>query len=185
MKTKFDYIDRMILDILRKDGRESITKISEKLSLSNTGIKKRVAKLNKSGVFKIQGSLNLNVMDFKACIILLEVKNNEYSSEIIKTYNSCPYVFFIVEIIGSFNLLLGFYGNSGHDLNLKLKMCGPSNMEGVLHSKIMLISEFKYPKFLPLQIILDDTDEKSNSNFCRFKCKSCIAYNQNECKGCL
>ncbi|NVM35653.1 MAG: AsnC family transcriptional regulator, partial [Candidatus Lokiarchaeota archaeon] len=41
MKAIFDQIDRKILEILIEDGRQSLTQISKKIPLSNTGIKKR------------------------------------------------------------------------------------------------------------------------------------------------
>ena len=185
MKFKFDLIDRKILEMLIDDGRQSLTQISKEIALSNSGIKKRVVKLNKSGILKIQGNFSLEAMKFKACVILLEVKNFECISEIIKAYKSCPYIFLVAEILSSFNLMIGLFGNSDQDLNNKLKLCGPSNKEGVLHSKIILISDFKFPQYLPLHSSLRDNEDLNNSNSCGFKCIDCVAFIKNECKGCL
>lgn len=185
MKTIFDEINRKILNILVKDGREPLTKISEEISLSNTGIKKRIAKLNASGIFKVQGNFNLDAMEFKTCLILLEVKNFELLTNIIKAYKNCPYVFLIAETLGSFNLLMGFYGNRDNDLNFKLKYCGPSNKEGVLHSKIILISDLKSPKFLPLQIFLNNSNDDIYKRECGYNCNSCEAFLNKQCKRCF
>ncbi|NVM17188.1 MAG: winged helix-turn-helix transcriptional regulator [Candidatus Lokiarchaeota archaeon] len=184
MKFKFDLIDRKILEMLIDDGRQSLTQISKEIAMSNSGIKKRVSKLNKSGVLKIQGNFNLEAMEFKACVILLEIKNFEFISKIIKAYKSCPYVFLVAEILSSFNLMIGFFGNSDQDLNNKLKLCGPSNKEGVLHSKTILISDFKFPQFLPLHLSFRENEDIINNNSCGYKCIDCVAFIKNECKGC-
>jgi len=184
MKVKFDHIDIKILKMLIDDGRQTLTQISKKTTLSNSGIKKRVTKLNDSGILKIQGNFNLEAMDFKACIILLEVKNFKFISEISKAYNSCPYVFLVAEILSSFNLMIGLCGNGDQDLNNKLKLCGPSNSEGVLHSQIILISDFKLPQYLPLHLSLKKNEDINKPNSCGFKCVDCAAFIKNECKGC-
>lgn len=169
MNTKLDKTDREILDILSQDGRESFTRISEKVCFSDTGIKKRLSKLNKEGILKIQGNLSLDALNFKACLILLEVKNHEDLNNITNRYDSCPYVFLTLELLGSFNLLIGLYGSTIEDLDKKIKFCGPLNMQGVLHSKIIIISNFKLPQFLPLKIICGKKLEKKNTQICE-KC---------------
>jgi len=166
MNTKLDRTDREILDILTEDGRETFTRISEKVSFSDTGIKKRLSKLNKEGILKIQGNLSLDALNFKACLILLEVKNNEDMNNIIEKYISCPYNFLTLELLGSFNLLIGLYGSTIEDLDKKIKCCGPLNMRGVLHSKIIIISNFKLPQFLPLKIICDKDFKETNEKIC-------------------
>lgn len=166
MNTKLDKTDREILDILTKNGRESFTKISGKLSFSDTGIKKRLYKLNNEGILKVQGNLSLNALHFKACLILLEVRTQEYLNNIIEVYESCPYCFLTLELLGSFNLLIGFYGHDIEDLEKKIKVCGPTHNQGVLHSKILLISNFKLPQFIPLRIIND----KENFRICEGEC---------------
>lgn len=181
MKTRFNQTDRKILDILMKDGRTSVSKISEIISLSNTGTQKRITKLNNLGFLKIRGNLNVNALNIKTCLIILEVKNHNSLATIIKNYKSCPYVYFLAETIGKCNLLIGFYGNSDIDLTVKLKYCGPANMEGILHSEIILISRLKYPMFMPLYF--SNTRHKGGS--CCFKCQNCLAYNKEKCIGCF
>ena len=159
MNTKLDKKDREILDILTKDGRESFTKISEKLSFSDTGVKKRLTKLYREGILKVQGNLNLDALHFKACLILLEVKTREDLNDIIDAYESCPYTFLTLELLGSFNLLIGVYGHDIEDLEKRIIDCGPTQMHGVLRSKIILISNFKIPQYLPLKIFLEKEDQ--------------------------
>ncbi len=170
MNTKLDKTDREILDILTQDGREAFTKISEKLSFSDTGVKKRLSKLNKDGILKVQGNLSLDALHFKACLILLEIRTNEDLNNIIKAYESCPYLFLTLELLGSFNLLIGFYGHNIEDLDKKIKYCGPRRMQGVLHSKLILISSFKIPQFLPLKIISENNFQKESLHICE-KCQ--------------
>ena len=170
MNTKLDKTNREILNILTDNGRESFTKISEKLNFSDTGIKKRLTKLNKEGILKIQSNLNLDALHFKACLILLEVKSNDDLKKIIEAYDSCPYVFLTIELLGNFNLLMGFYGNSIEDLEKKIKLCGPLNMQGILHSEIIIISNFKLPHFLPLKILLENNIEQFNNHTCQECC---------------
>ena len=166
MNTKLDKTNREILEILTNNGRASYTKISEQLSFSDTGVRKRLSKLNEEGILKIQVNLSLDALNFKACLMLLEIKNRKDLDTIIKRYESCPYVFLTLELLGSFNLLIGIYGCNIEDLDKKLKCCGPLNLQGVLHSKIILISNFQLPKFLPLKIICDKKFEEKNTRIC-------------------
>lgn len=171
MHTKLDKTDRAILDILTKHGRESYTTLSKKLSFSDTGIKKRLYKLNNEGILKVQGNLNLDALHLKACLILLEVKGHDDLNRIIKAYENCPYVFLTLELLGNYNLLMGFYGHNIEDVDEKIKDCGPSNMPGVLHSEVMLISNFNLPTFLPLKIV--SADQQVKINVCE-RCSDCL-----------
>lgn len=182
MKTKFDDVDLSILEILMRNGRERMTKISELISLSNTGIKKRISKLNDNGLLKIRGNLNIKALQLKACLITLEIENHKNLAKIVSDYKYCPYVFFIAETIGNFNLVVGFYGNNDNDLNTKLKFCGPTNREGILHSKITFITEFKFPKFFPLHFLHDKEDLAINC--CGCSCQDCEAYLNKACRSC-
>ncbi|MFX1494882.1 MAG: hypothetical protein ACFFBZ_11420, partial [Promethearchaeota archaeon] len=86
---KLDNIDKQIINILFNNGRENLINIGEKVTktdqsiMSHTGVKKRIKKLSNSKILKIQGNININELDYKACLILLEMKNYDEVKKIL------------------------------------------------------------------------------------------------------
>ncbi len=56
MKAKFDEIDRMILEILQKDGRITMKKLGETVHLSSPAVTERVLKLESLGIIESYGA---------------------------------------------------------------------------------------------------------------------------------
>ena len=52
MESQFDYTDKEILHILRKDARKAYSKIAEDLNISNSLVHQRIKKLTEAGVIK-------------------------------------------------------------------------------------------------------------------------------------
>ena len=143
---ELDEIDKQILNELYKNGRESLTTLNQKIYkgdqeiMSHTGVKKRIVKLRDSNVLKIQGNININNLNYKACFILLEMKNYENIKKIIEEYSECPRVFLLAQITGQYNIIMGIVGQSIDVLHRYINYCGPTNKEGVLHSQILFVS---------------------------------------------
>ena len=78
---RLDGIDKQILKELYENGRESLTTLNTKIFktdsevMSHTGVKKRITKLESSEILKVQGNININNLNYKAMLILLEMKN--------------------------------------------------------------------------------------------------------------
>jgi len=183
---ELDDIDKQILNELYKNGRESLTSLNQKILkadqelMSHTGVKKRIIRLRNSEVLKIQGNINFNNLNYKACFILLEMKNYDEIKKIIKCYKDCPRVFLLAHITGQYNLILGIMGQSIDVLHRYINYCGPTNKEGVLHSQILFVSTLETPEFLPINLFSKESQEAKCGNIC----KDCEAFLDGNCDGC-
>lgn len=183
---QLDNIDKQIINALFTKGRESLISIGEKVFkpdqeiMSHAGVRKRIVKLEESEILKVQGNININALNYRACLILIEMKNYEEVKKIINAYSDCPRVFLLAHITGQYNLLMGIIGQNIDVLHRYINYCGPTNKEGILHSEIFFMSEFVTPKFLPLNLF----SKKSQESKCGNICKDCEAFLDGKCDGC-
>ncbi|MFX0073282.1 MAG: hypothetical protein ACFFAO_19555 [Candidatus Hermodarchaeota archaeon] len=183
---ELDEIDKQIINELFKNGRESLTSLNQKIYktdkelMSHAGVKKRIVKLRNSGLLKIQGNISVNNLDYKSCLILLEMKNYDEVKKIIKAYSDCPRVFLLAQITGQYNIIMGIVGQNVDVLHRYINYCGPTNKEGVLHSQILFISNIESPNFFPIKLFCKDSQEDKCGNVC----KNCEAFLDGICDGC-
>ncbi|MGQ4873472.1 MAG: hypothetical protein ACP6IY_05290 [Promethearchaeia archaeon] len=184
---KLDDIDKQIINELYKDGRASLTTLKERIfkedhqsTMSHTGIKKRIQKLKDNDLIKVQANVNISALNYKACFIMLEMKNYEAIKEIIDAYSSCPRVFLLCHISGQYNLIMGIIGQNIDVLHRYINYCGPTNKEGILHSQILFVSDFIIPKYTPINLFNKESQEAKCGNICR----ECEAFLDGSCDGC-
>ena len=183
---QLDEIDKQISKELFDNGRISLTNLNKKIFktdkelMSHTGIKKRITKLRRSEVLKIQGNLNIKKLNYKIIFILLEMKNYEKSKDIIQAYSKCPKIFLLAQISGQYNVIMGVVGQSIDVLHRFINYCGPSNKEGILHSQTLFVSEVETPQFFPLDLF----SQESQESICENVCKNCEAFLDGRCEGC-
>jgi len=181
-----DDINKQILRELFINGRENLTTINKKVlknnqeTMSHTGIKKRITKLENAGILHIQGNININKLNYKACFILLEMKNYDEVKKLIEAYTDCPRVFLLSHITGQYNLIMGVVGQSIDVLHRYINYCGPTNKDGILHSQILFVTSIETPKFLPLNLFSHQSQEYK----CKNVCKECEAFLDGNCDGC-
>ena len=181
-----DQIDKQIIDALFQNGRESLANLSKVViksdneTMSHTGIAKRISKLERSNILKIQANISVPNLEFKAAFILLEMKNHDDVKKVIEEYEECPRVFLLAPVTGQYNLIFGVMGRSNDVLRRYINLCGPTNKPGMLHSSILFTSNFLMPKHLPLNIF----SEVSKEHKCKNICKGCEAFLDGECQGC-
>ncbi|MFX1238297.1 MAG: Lrp/AsnC family transcriptional regulator [Promethearchaeota archaeon] len=181
-----DEIDKQILRALIKNGRESLTQIADKIIKSNNepmshaGIRKRMSKLENSKFLKIQGNIGIEALNYQAAFILLEMKNFDEIKNIKEAYKDCPRVFLLSQLSGRYNLIMGIIAHNISILQRYLNYCGPSNKDGVLHSEVLFVSGFDAPKFFPINIFCNISQETKCGN----TCKECEAFLHNKCGGC-
>ena len=136
-----DEIDKQIINLLFNNGRESLTAIGENVlksnfkSMSHAGINKRISKLEKNKVLKVQGNVSIKTLNYTSCFILLEMKNYDETKKIIDSYSKCPRVFLLSQVSGRYNLIIGIIGQNVEILNRYINYCGPTNKEGILQQQ--------------------------------------------------
>ncbi len=183
---KIDKIDKQILNELYNNGRESLLNIKDQVfksdqeSMSHTGVRKRIVKLENSKILKVQGNLNINSLNYHSAFILMEIKSFQDIKKIIKAYKDCPRVFLLSHVTGRYNLILGIVGQNLEVIQRYINFCGPTNKEGILHSEILLVSNLETPNFLPVNLF----SNKSQESNCGNVCKECDAFLDGKCNGC-
>ena len=183
---QLDNIDKQILKELFKNGRENLTTLNhnifkdEKETMSHTGVKNRITKLQGAEILKIQGNVNIENLKYKGCFILLEMKNYDEIKNMINAYSECPRVFLLAHITGQYNLIMGVVGQNVDVLHRYINHCGPTNKEGILHSQIMFSTTIETPKFLPINLFSRESQECKCGNVCQ----SCETFLSGNCEGC-
>lgn len=183
---KLDSIDRQILNALFKDGRDSLTNLEKIIfkssteTMSHSGISKRIAKLEDAGVLKVQANTNINKLQYKALFLLMEMQNYDEVQKIIEAYSECPRVFLMAPVTGQYNLIFGVVGQSVDILHRYLNYCGPTNKKGILHSATIFVSDLIIPKYVPLNLFSQESQELKCGNIC----KNCAAYLEGKCNSC-
>jgi len=186
MIMKLDGIDKQILKALFNNGRKSLTSLEKSVfksateTMSHTGIAKRITKLEDSGVLKVQANTNIEKLQYKALFLLMEMQNYEEVQNVIKAYEDCPRVFLLAQLTGQYNLILGIIGQNVEVLHRYLNYCGPTNKKGILHSASIFVSDFIVPKFIPLNLFSNESQESKCGNICH----ECAAYLDGKCSGC-
>ncbi|MFX1277925.1 MAG: hypothetical protein ACFFA3_00810 [Promethearchaeota archaeon] len=183
---EIDNIDRQIIELLFKNGRESLTNLEKMVfksrneTMSHTGIAKRITKLEDSEILKVQANTNVNKLNYKALFLLMEMSNFDEVQNIIKAYQNCPRVFLLAQLTGQYNLILGIIGQNVDVLHRYLNHCGPTNKKGILHSASIFVSNLILPKYIPINLY----SQESHENDCKNVCKKCAAYLDGKCMGC-
>ena len=71
---KLDRIDRMILDILQRDGRIAISELAARVNLSTTPCSERVKRLEREGIIMgYYARLNPEMLE-RSLLVFLEIK---------------------------------------------------------------------------------------------------------------
>ncbi len=84
---KLDRIDRMILDILQKNGRIAISELAAKVNLSTTPCSERVKRLERDGIIMgYYARLNPELVD-KRLLVFLEIKLSAKSGDVFEAVN--------------------------------------------------------------------------------------------------
>ena len=181
-----DDIDKQLINILTKSGRESLTDIKEfvhkpdNAAMSHSGVRKRIKKLEDNGILHVQGNINVAKLGYQAVFILMEMRNYINVQNIITNYKNCPRVFLLAQVTGQYNIIMGVLAQSIEVLRRFINLCGPTNKDGILHSALMYVSQIETPEFLPTNLFNCESQEEKCENICA----QCEAFAIGDCKGC-
>ncbi|MEM4247908.1 MAG: Lrp/AsnC family transcriptional regulator [Candidatus Nanoarchaeia archaeon] len=100
-----DNIDKQIIDKLSKNGRLSLTELSEGTGISRVAVASRIEKLEKSGLLKVCAALNLEKLNYQTLLVELQIEKTK-TAAFKKLVESNPRILHCFEITGPFNHLL-------------------------------------------------------------------------------
>jgi Lrp/AsnC family transcriptional regulator, leucine-responsive regulatory protein len=97
-----DDIDRKIVDLLRTDGRMSLTDLSEHIGLSRVAIATRLDNLQKNEILKVAPLLNLEKLQYKTFLVQVQVDEKKKKS-LVNFSKKCRKVLFCYEVTDPYN----------------------------------------------------------------------------------
>jgi DNA-binding Lrp family transcriptional regulator len=157
---EIDEIDEQILTGLYKDGNITLQDLSKTVikpngeSMSGTGVKKRIKKLKKRNILKVQGNVNLEKLDYKLVYYLVNLKDYGDIDKIQELKNNCLRLFLLSQIMGKYHLLLGFYGRDIEEVCKSINNCGILNeVIDKKNSDLFRILNLGLPTFYPVKVV--------------------------------
>lgn len=102
-----DRIDQEILKLLGKNPEMSFLAVARKIGLSSITVQKRYEEMRKKKVFfGTTLMLDLSKIGFKGkAFLFITVSKDSNLKEIVEAFRQMPNLFFIVEMVGAFDLL--------------------------------------------------------------------------------
>jgi len=147
-----DDIDRKIIEKLSKDGRLSLTELSEGTGISRVAIASRIEKLENTGLLKVCAALNLEKLNYQTLLVELQVDKTK-TIAFHKLVASNPKVLNCFEISGQFNHLLICTARNNQNLRLfienELKKFSKD-------CRVTLSSNPMTPNFVPLKSLEEE-----------------------------
>ena len=100
-----DDIDIKIIEQLSKNGRASLTNLSNGMELSRVAIANRIEKLLQNSLLHVGVSVNLEKLNYQTFIVEVQVADNN-NSKFKKLVLQSPQIQHCYEVTGQFNWLL-------------------------------------------------------------------------------
>jgi len=134
-----DELDRGILTALRRDGRESNSAIAEVLGVTEGTVRQRVRKLLDSGVLRIAGLANPEIMaEHQLCVLGLKVDESRRLEQRAREVAALAEVQSVAIVTGRYDLLVEVLVPSNHGLIGFLS--GPlAGVQGITSSETFLL----------------------------------------------
>lgn len=176
-----DDVDRKILELLTKNGRESLSEIGKVLGLSHVAVKKRLDKLFSKRIVKVLPAINFEKLGLKAVVILAEVRTSSDIEEIFRKYSNCPRMIFLSTTMGRYNLIAIMVGEDDQTIESILTICSFRREKGIMKSEVHLVNSMLIPRFMPIKIV---AEKRGTITPCGMDCSNCKRYLQDLCLGC-
>ena len=114
---RLDDLDHRIMAALRADGRASNSAIAEALGVVEGTIRQRLRKLLDSGMFKVAGMANPEVMpEHQVCVVGLSIDESRQLEARAAQVGALPEVRSVAIVTGRYDLLVEVVVASNHGL---------------------------------------------------------------------
>ncbi|MBS7638445.1 Lrp/AsnC family transcriptional regulator, partial [Candidatus Bathyarchaeota archaeon] len=98
-----------------------------------------------------------------------------------KVFSKCPRVIFITRTTGEYNLMTIMIAEDMDTLNSIVEVCSIRVRKGIRRSEVIIGETPELPKFIPIRLFTDKSDEDAP---CGINCGKCLKYIENKCLGC-
>ncbi len=178
---ELDDKNKMLINHLQSDGRDSLTNIGKFLGISHVSVQKRIKKLLDNHQIRISANLSSSALEITYAIILVEVDSYKQLKSLIEKYSKCPRHVFFGTLTGSYNLISIIAAENQETLQSVINVCSMRNEPGLRRTEIFMVDLPLKPQFIPFKIPNKGDSEICN---CGNDCKGCERYGEKSCFGC-
>src|SRR5215467_2705418 len=111
-----DKTDEIIIEMLKKDSRQSFVEIGHKLSLSESAVRRRVKNLTDSGTIK-KFTIETGDANSTSAIILISVDSSTDTSKVSARLSKLQGVQTVYEITGQYDIAVIIKASAITDIN--------------------------------------------------------------------
>ena len=177
MTNKLDELDLKIIHELRKDGRASLTELSERTGAPRQTVTNRLKQLVDGELVPVRGGLSIIKMGYKVSDIGLEIRGQSPRIEFEKYLRECPRVLDIFKIPGKANFHIRVWGEDDKTINSTIESFGDIQNVDIIYT---------YYLGTPIHgdIIIDLELNNRVEAPCGMVCDKCSRYHNMQCSGC-
>ncbi len=181
--TTLDDIDWKIINQLQLDGRKTFKELGEAVGFTSLGAKKRVEKLLEQRVIHLSALVNMDTLDLRLAVILIEMESAEAMRKTMDRYRECPRVINFFTTMGGYNLIaLVMAEDQGTLESESMEKCALRSGEGIRRSEFYPIRSVHHSPYLPLRTYI--SKERGDITPCGVECKVCPSFQDKKCVGC-
>lgn len=131
-----DEKDKKILQLLKKNGRESYGNLGNKVGLSEGAIRKRIKTLSNSGIIR-KFTVKIGEVEGAEAITLLSTSPSSPTQEVSKRIKEIPNVETIYEVTGEYDIVAIITGINIVEVNECIEKIRRAN--GIMKTNTMIV----------------------------------------------
>ena len=168
--------------MLQQDARTTYRELGNAIGYSGLGAKKRVNRLVNQNLIHPSALVNVEQLDIRLALIMLEVETPEAMQKILNRYQECPRVLNFFTSLGGYNLIaLVMAEDQGTLESESMEECALRSGEGIRRSEFYPIRSIPYSPFLHLK---QYTRSQKDQAPCTANCRECPSFKNEHCIGC-
>jgi Lrp/AsnC family transcriptional regulator for asnA, asnC and gidA len=182
-KAALDDVSRVIISELQKDGRKTYEELGKKVGYTGMAIKKRVKNLLKRDAVKVSALLNVDKMNMRLAVTMLEIATAEDLNLLINRLRNCPRIVNMFTTLGGYSTVVLSVAEDPDTLqSFSLKRFSLNRGTGIRRSDFYPTTSTHYSPHFLVRMCLGGRD--GDITPCKSNCRTCQRYQDNKCVGC-
>ncbi len=178
---ELDSKNKKLIQLLQKDGRNSLTDLGKQLGLSHVSVQKRLKKLIDKKQIHVSANLSSSKLEICYAVVLVEVDSYEQLKTMMEKFSKCPRLVFFGTMTGAYNIIAIIAAENQDVLQSVINVCSMRNEPGLRRSDVAIIDIPIRPQFIPFKIPIGKSEEPAS---CGRSCENCERLKENKCLGC-
>ncbi|MDF1538410.1 MAG: Lrp/AsnC family transcriptional regulator [Candidatus Thorarchaeota archaeon] len=186
-----DNKDKLLISILRDNGRTSLSDLGKELGMSHVAVSKRLEKLvspqvDENGhktppIVRVTAGVNADTLQMKMLFMGLETENMEVTDRILKKYSDCPRLVMLAPVTGRYNLFAVMVAEDTFSLESILGTCSIRTESGIRRSETWFGNSPMAPEYINLDL---SPSRGGKTASCGRDCGACKRFTSERCVGC-